>query len=162
MIEIYQKAEDFTGSVDDYVVLDHIQRAKGRLKVTSIRGEEVGIFIERGKLLQKGDVLHSRCNRFLAVQLAKEPIVTARADNWEDFSRACYHLGNRHVRVQIDKLWLRFVEDSVLIELMHQLGLQTALDVVEFEPEPGAYGKHAVGHRHSHPQEREHSHAHHE
>ncbi len=141
MLEIFQKVEkeSFCGE-DDVIMLDHIQREKGRLKVQSEKGEEVRIFIERGDVLLKDEMLKTTCKRYIRVKLAKEPVVVAKANDWKDFSRACYHLGNRHVRLQIGELWLRFIEDPVLIDLVNHLGLDVSIEEVEFEPEPGAYG----------------------
>lgn len=164
MIEIFQKAtptnREYT--IDDIVVLDHIQRSKGRLKITSQKGVEVRIFLERGNILQANEVLQSACHKFVSVSLAKEPVVTARTDSWEDFSRACYHLGNRHTRIQIGERWLRFVEDPVLVELVEHLGLRTKFEDAEFDPESGAYGHgHAGKAKHHHHDEHQHSdHAH--
>lgn len=155
MIEIFDKeqiAQD--GPVDDIVVLDHIQREKGRLKVISRNGEEVRLFLERGNILQRDQVLQSSCNQLLRVKLAKEPVVTARATSWQNFCRACYHLGNRHTRVQIGNLWVRFLYDPVLVELVEKLGLVAEREEAEFEPESGAYGhghagKASTHHHHS-------------
>ena len=140
-IEVNHKAPaTFSGAVDDIIMLDHIQREKGRLKVTSRNGDEVCLFLERGQVLQCDEVLHSQCNRFIRVKLAKEEVVTARASSWPEFSRACYHLGNRHVRLQLGNLWLRFLPDPVLEGLMKHLGLETVTEQAAFEPESGAYG----------------------
>lgn len=173
MIQISEKitaTENLT--VDDTVMLDHIQREKGRLKVVSEGGREVGIFLERGKLLQPGDILKSQCQLHFVVALASEPVVTAYTDCWLSFSKACYHLGNRHTRIQIGERWLRFMEDSVLIELVEHLGLKTKKEDAPFEPESGAYGhghagkaSHSHGHSHSHSEDTTHqsasSHEHH-
>lgn len=163
MIEIFQKAKpNCEHTVDDVVVLDHIQREKARLKITSQKGVEVRIFLERGNILQPNEVLQSSCNKFVSVSLAKESVVTARTDSWADFSRACYHLGNRHTRIQIGERWLRFMQDSVLIELVEHLGLYTEIKDAEFEPESGAYGRGHAGkaehHHHDEPQHSDHAH----
>ncbi|MFK8021539.1 MAG: urease accessory protein UreE [Pseudomonadales bacterium] len=157
MIEVHTKAttKQFC-EVDDIIELDHIQREKGRLKVTSKNGEEVRLFLERGKLLVRDQVLQSDCNKLLKVSLAKERVVTVRTNSWPIFSRACYHLGNRHVRMQIGDRWLRFLEDPVLIELVEMFGLTTEICEDEFEPESGAYGHGQAGK----PLEQEHQHAH--
>ena len=89
MITINQKAK--TGSAqqpDDTIRLDHIQREKGRLKVESDGGEEVRIFLERGKLLQQGDLLLGDCGRIVEVELANEPVIHASCDDWKIFSQA--------------------------------------------------------------------------
>ncbi|MEM8501444.1 MAG: urease accessory protein UreE [Pseudomonadota bacterium] len=141
MLEVRQKAPaNYSGFVDDTIYLDHIQREKARLKVTSVKGEEVRLFLERGQILQRDEILVSACKRFIQVKLAGEPVITASTDSWQDFSRACYHLGNRHVRLQIGELWLRFLPDPVLLELVQHLGLSAEQHQAEFAPESGAYG----------------------
>jgi urease accessory protein len=155
MLEIHKKApQNFSGSADDIILLNHTEREKARLKTTSRNGEEVRLFLERGHILQRDEILVSDCNRYVRVKLAKEAVVTARATRWQDFSRACYHLGNRHVRLQLGNLWLRFLPDPVLVDLMQHLGLSTTQEEAEFEPESGAYGHGHAGksaaHAHSH------------
>lgn len=162
MIEVFEKAPGgFKGEIYDTISLDHQQREKGRLKIHSVKGEEVRLFLERGHMLQKGDVLQSSCKRFFKVALAPEALIVASTSSWKDFSRACYHLGNRHTRVQIGECWLRFLEDSVLISLMAHLGLTTEHHHLPFEPESGAYGHGHAGkaqHRHSHENSHDHHH----
>lgn len=146
MIEIFEKAsQDSSGEVDDSIALDHVQREKGRLKVISQKGEEVRLFLERGQVLKKGEILRSRCQRNIKVELAGEPLVVATTSSWEDFSRACFHLGNRHTRIQIGQRSLSFLDDSVLEELVQRLGLTTTRQHLPFEPESGAYGHSHAG-----------------
>jgi urease accessory protein len=54
-------------------------------------------------------------------------------------ARAAYHLGNRHVALQIGEGWLRYKHDHVLDEMLHGLGLKVAVEQAPFEPEAGAY-----------------------
>ncbi len=162
MLEVFEKFGAQTERlVDDVIVLDHIQREKGRLKVMSQKGEEVRLFLERGHILKRDEILRSRCNKLLRVGLAKETLVTARASDWLAFSRACYHLGNRHTRVQIGHCWLRFLEDPVLITLVERLGLETSVEAAEFEPESGAYGHGHAGKRPVNDNKEVSDHAHH-
>ena len=128
------------------VELDHIQREKGRLKLTASDGTEVRIFIQRGQLLEPDELLPTSCGRLIKVGLAKEEVVTARTDDWDTFAKACYHLGNRHTRIQIGERWLRFLHDPVLVELVELLGLTATRELAEFVPETGAYS--GGGHSH--------------
>ncbi|MBB3059264.1 urease accessory protein UreE [Microbulbifer rhizosphaerae] len=140
MLEIYQRLDTQTPpTIDVRVVLDHLQRDKGRLRVQSSEGQEVRIFLERGKPLQVGEVLRSACGRHILVEGAKEAVTTARSDDWLTFSRACYHLGNRHVKLQVGERWLRIKPDHVLEEMLVQLGLDLIREEDVFVPESGAY-----------------------
>ena len=79
--------------------------------------------------------------------------VTATIDEPRLFARACYHLGNRHVPMQIGDNWIRYLHDHVLDEMLVGLGITTKCEQASFEPESGAYGahsRHSHGHDHSH------------
>jgi len=155
-------SSEAVAEVDDSVVLDHLQREKGRLKVSSAGGDELRLFLERGRVLQVGEVLQSDCGRNFRVTAAVEPVVRAHTDDWVLFSRACYHLGNRHVKMQVGERWLRISPDHVLREMLELLGLATEEEQASFEPEPGAYsGGHSHGHSDDHSHAHSHSHEHH-
>ncbi|WP_406828299.1 urease accessory protein UreE [Microbulbifer sp. ARAS458-1] len=142
-------------SADYHVTLDHLQRDRGRLRVFANDGTEVRIFLERGKPLLVGEILQSECGKIIKVVGAEEPVTTARCDDWVTFSRACYHLGNRHVKLQIsdsaEDRWLRITPDHVLEEMLELLGLTLTREQAVLVPESGAYsGGHSHSHGHSH------------
>lgn len=146
MLEIYQRlGTEKPAVIDARVVLDHLQRDRGRLRAQSDKGQEVRIFLERGKPLQVGEILRSACGRHVLVEGALETVTTAHCDDWQRFSRACYHLGNRHVKVQMGERWLRIKPDHVLEEMLEGLGLRLSREESIFVPESGAY-RH--GHHH--------------
>ncbi|WP_255873690.1 urease accessory protein UreE [Microbulbifer elongatus] len=154
-------------SADYRVILDHLQRDRGRLRVFADDGSEVRIFLERGKPLLVGEILQSECGKTIEVIGAEEPVTTARSDDWVTFSRACYHLGNRHVKLQIsdsvEDRWLRITPDHVLEEMLELLGLKLTREQAVLVPESGAYsGGHSHSHSHSHGHEESgHGHHHH-
>jgi urease accessory protein len=131
---------------DSHIVLSHDQRDRGRLRAHTNDGVEVRIFLERGSPLLVGEVLRTECGKHLVVEGAYENVVTATCNDWPAFSRACYHLGNRHVKVQIGELWLRILPDHVLEDLLRKLGLTLSHESGIFVPEQGAYGN--GGHQH--------------
>jgi urease accessory protein len=146
MLEIYERlGGEVGGGVDAHLVLDHEQRDKGRLRAVSTEGDEVRLFLDRGRPLQVGEILRSRCGKRVLVEGAVEPVVTATCDDWRLFSRACYHLGNRHVKLQVGERWLRIAPDHVLEALLQQLGLDLHHEQAVFIPESGAYHS---GHHH--------------
>ena len=146
MLEVYQRLSSATG-LDIYgeVELCHLQREKGRFKTAIFTGEAVGFFLERGNVLKVGDALISRCGRVLLVTAKKEDVVRASTDDWSQFSKACYHLGNRHVKVQIGEKWLRILPDHVLEEMLIGLNMALKHEKAAFVPEQGAY-KHVKNH----------------
>lgn len=140
----HQPAEVF-----DTLTLPYELRKKGRFKAVTDSGHTVGLFIERGQVLAEGDLLMTEDQRVLLVRCQPEAVVTARTDDWHSFARICYHLGNRHVPLQVGELWLRFQPDHVLEKLVQHHGLETLHEQAPFDPENGAYGEFG-GHGHHH------------
>lgn len=121
-------------------------RQKCRLRTRLTSGEEVGLFLERGRVLRGGDRLLARDGRVVRVEARPEPVLDVRADDALSLLRAAYHLGNRHVQLQIAVDGLRLLDDYVLRDLLQQLGgLHLEQVTAPFEPEAGAY---AGGHHH--------------
>lgn len=146
-LEVYERLGFYQqATVDAWVVLSHGQRDKGRLKVETNHGDEVHIFLERGSPLMIGEILRTRCGRYLAVEGAMEEVITASCEDWETFSRACYHLGNRHVKVQVGARWLRILPDHVLEKMLILQGLTLRHEIEVFQPEAGAYSGLALHH----------------
>ena len=133
------------------LTLPHERRIISRQRVTLDDGSEAGLFLPRGSSLQHGDVLQGASGELIRVQAASETVSTLRcADPWL-LARACYHLGNRHVPLQILPGMIRYQHDHVLDDMLHGLGLQVVVEQAPFEPEAGAYGGgHSHGHDHSH------------
>ncbi|TXS95726.1 urease accessory protein UreE [Parahaliea maris] len=155
MIEVYERLGlGFAGRVNQQLVLTHDQRERGRLRAFAEDGEEVRLFLERGKTLAIGEFLRGRCGKVLQVAGATEPVMTALCDDWHTFSRACYHLGNRHVKLQVGQCWLRITPDHVLAEMLQGLGLSVREEEAVFVPESGAYS-HGAGHHHHHDHDHE-------
>ena len=146
MKEIYERlglASD--DDVTHHIVLDHEQRDKGRLKTETTEGEEVRIFLERGKPLLVGEKLKTLCGAVVQVEGAEEEVAYGECVNWQDFAKACYHLGNRHVKLQVGDRWLQFKPDHVLEEMVQGLGVTIEHRQSVFIPESGAYSH---GHHH--------------
>jgi urease accessory protein len=132
------------------VTLTHEQRERGRLKLEGENGEEIRVFLERGKPLLVGEYLRSECEKTIKVVGAIESVAHASCEDWIAFSKACYHLGNRHTKVEVGDRWLRIKPDHVLEEMLHLLGLVLTHEDAVFNPESGAYsGHHGNGH-HNH------------
>jgi urease accessory protein len=153
--EVYQRL-NHGHNIEDHVVLDHDVRVKGRFKVTSKKGVEVRVFLERGNTLKVGEVLKTECGKEIEILGAEEEVTHAECENWETFSKACYHLGNRHVKIQVGERWLRMKPDYVLEAMLELLGLSVSKKTVLFIPEDGAYS--GGGHAHGDDSHDEHSH----
>lgn len=134
----------------DSVALAYDERKRSRLKVTLASGAEAGIFLERGDHLHGGDrLLAEEGGAVVEIQAAPEKLIEAVAADPLLFARAAYHLGNRHVPVQIipeaEGGRLRFQADHVLAEMVKGLGCAVRETEAPFQPESGAYGG---GHHH--------------
>jgi urease accessory protein len=139
MIEITHLHRNDNDTVDDWLDLPYELRCRSRFRTTTRGGADIGIFLERGLILDVGDVLVADDGRRFGISAANETVVTAYADDWNVFARACYHLGNRHVPMQIGERWLRIQPDHVLQELIENFGLRVENEQQPFRPESGAY-----------------------
>lgn len=149
MLEVYERLGTRGNyPIDTRVILTHEQRDRGRLRVFSPEGIEVRIFLARGTPLLVGETLRTHCGRYVLIEGAIEPVAVARCDDWLTFARACYHLGNRHVKVQVGERLLRILPDHVLEEMLQQLGLVIEHSRHVFVPESGAYAGGSHGHGH--------------
>jgi urease accessory protein len=122
------------------------QRIKSRLKVTLDDGRQAGLFLPRGRVLRGGDLLQSTDGLVVLVRAAVESVSTVRSDDAHALARVCYHLGNRHVPLQITAHWIRYQHDHVLDEMVSGLGLTVDVEQAPFEPEAGAYQSSAHSH----------------
>jgi urease accessory protein len=129
------------------LVLPFDLRQKSRLRVTLDNGVEAALFLARGTVLRDGDLLEAEDRTLVRVVAAPENILYVTANKPYDLTRAAYHLGNRHVPVELGEGYLKLATDPVLKEMLTHLGLTLREDCLPFQPEPGAYGG---GHRHGH------------
>jgi urease accessory protein len=126
----------------DRVVLPFDARCRSRLLVTLESGERAALVVERGRHLRGGDRVRIAPDREIEVVAAEEALLEAASDDALLIARAAYHLGNRHVAVQVLPNRLRFLDDHVLARMVEGLGLALRQVVAPFEPEGGAYGHH--------------------
>jgi len=154
------KKELTTTSTELTLTLPFEKRQKSRFRAQLTNGLEVGVMIERGQVLRGGDGLQSTDGQIVLIQSADEEVSTVHCDNAFDLARAAYHLGNRHVSLQVGESWLRYLKDHVLDEMVKGFGLTIKYESAPFEPEIGAYhtGHSHDNHSHSHD---DHTHSHH-
>jgi urease accessory protein len=118
-------------------------RTRSRHRFMTVEGEEINLQLQRGTILREGDILADEQDQAIAIVIAKpEPVVTVTAKQPLEFLRAAYHLGNRHISLEITENYLRLSPDSVLEDMVLQMGLTITHETQPFQPESGAYHHH--------------------
>ncbi|MBC7727183.1 MAG: urease accessory protein UreE [Microbacteriaceae bacterium] len=145
------------------VTLDWDVRQKSRFDATDSQGRQLGVFLPRGTSVRGGDVLVAGGGSLVAVRAAPQAVLEVRACTEHgtpfDLLRAAYHLGNRHVQLELQPDRLLLEPDHVLADMLRtQLHLIVSETDSAFEPEAGAYA--ADGHGHAHSQAHAHAHPH--
>ena len=135
--------------MDFVLTLPFDVRRKSRFRASLEEGGEVAVILPRGGSLRDGDLLAVETGEVVKVRAAPERVSEVRTSDSLLFARVCYHLGNRHVPLEIGDGWVRYEHDHVLDEMVQGLGAQVGFHAFPFEPEPGAYGN-ANSHSHSH------------
>jgi urease accessory protein len=146
------------------VELDWDIRQKSRFEATDSQGRKLGIFLPRGSVVRGGDVLVAEDGSLVRVLAAPQPVlvITHCTEHGQPFDlmRAAYHLGNRHVPIELKPDHLKIEPDHVLADMLRSMHLIVREANEAFEPEGGAYGDHAThGHAHAHGG---HDHGHHD
>ena len=153
MLKFTRKTTDAVAA-ETTLTLRFDQRNKSRLKTTLDDGRAAGIVLANGDSLRHGDLLLSdpaADTQAIVIQIkaAQETVSTVACDDALQLARACYHLGNRHVSLQITRDFIRYQRDHVLDDMIAGLGLVVKVEQAPFEPESGAYHT-ATHHGHAH------------
>ena len=142
------------------IALDWDVRQKSRFDATDSTGRQIGVFLPRGTVARGGDVLVAEDGSLIRVIAAPQPVllITHCKEHGTPFDllRAAYHLGNRHVPIELKPDHLKIEPDHVLAALLRSMHLIVTEQTSAFEPEGGAYGTqaaHSVSHNHSHGQQ---------
>ena len=173
MIEIKAKLKVARGAykvdIKGQLKLPFDARQKSRLKTKLVSGEEVGLMLPRGEILRGGDLVTASDGRVIEVLAEPEKLMHVECKGPAELAKAAYHLGNRHVPVQVGEGFLRLAADHVLEEMLKKMGAGVTAVEAPFEPEAGAYagGHHQhdeMGHGgkiHDHGDHDHHDHDHH-
>ncbi|NNE84184.1 MAG: urease accessory protein UreE [Alphaproteobacteria bacterium] len=138
------------------VTLDFEDRYRRRIRLTDDDGRPFLLDLEEATRLAEGDALAVVEGGFIRVCAAAEPVDDVRCRNLSDTARMAWHIGNRHVPVQVlDDGALRIRHDHVIADMARQLGAEVEHKNAPFTPEPGAYAP-ANGHDHSHGHDHDH------
>jgi len=136
------------------VVLDWDTRQKSRFDARDSQGRALGVFLPRGSVVRGGDVLVAEDGSLIQVLAQPQAVmrVTPCAAHGTPFDlvRAAYHLGNRHVQLELNADHLQFEPDHVLAGMLQQMHLTVTEQLAAFEPEGGAYAAGTASHGHAH------------
>ncbi len=126
--------------VEFILALTAEERTRSRHRFETVEGQIVYLSLARGTVLQDGDLLQDDLQTTLVRVCAKlEPVMTVTTTNSLKLLKAAYHLGNRHVPVEISEHYLRLAPDSVLQKMLEQLNFEVVSEIMPFYPEQGAY-----------------------
>ncbi|WP_075186274.1 urease accessory protein UreE [Teredinibacter haidensis] len=148
MLEAFEIKKNIANSQYE-VVATYEERKKSRHKIKTTCGENLGWFLERGHVLEYGEFLQCSNGQYVRVVAAEESVSEVVSDNALLLTRAAYHLGNRHVPLQVGAGFLRYQHDHVLDNMVNGLGLLVEHASKPFHPENGAYHS-SGGHHHDH------------
>jgi urease accessory protein len=138
---------------DAVLTLTFDERRVSRLRAALDDGREAALMLLRGTILRDGDHLRGEGGVIALVRAAAESLSIASTNDAHLLTRAAYHLGNRHVPLQIGADFLAYAHDHVLDDMVRGLGLTVTSRMEPFEPEAGAFA-------HDHVNTSDHVHAH--
>ncbi|MFM8900395.1 MAG: urease accessory protein UreE [Burkholderiales bacterium] len=137
-----------------HLELDWDVRQKSRFDATDSQGRTLGVFLPRGSVVRGGDVLVAEDGSLIRVLAAPQAVLKVTFCSTHgsafDLTRAAYHLGNRHVALQLAPDHLKLEPDHVLADMLRQMHLAVQEVNEPFDPEAGAYGQTGGGHGHGH------------
>jgi urease accessory protein len=134
-------------TADDRVLIDFDRRHRRRILLATETGEEVLLDLPQAVRLRDGDALEAADGRLIRVVAKPEPLLEIHAHEPAELVRIAWHLGNRHLPVQLLGDRIRIRTDHVIAEMVHGLGGHAHALEAPFDPEGGAY---AGGHHHHH------------
>lgn len=145
------------------VELDWDVRQKSRFDATDSTGRTLGVFLPRGSVVRGGDVLVAEDGALIRVIAAPQAVlkITPCSEHGTalDLIRAAYHLGNRHVPIELQATHLKIEPDPVLADMLRAMHLDVLAVQEAFEPESGAYAQtHTHTHAHAHTHSCDHPH----
>ncbi len=139
------------GATGTRVRLDWDTRCKSRFDACDSSDRHIAVILPRGTVLRGGDSLIAEDGSDIVVEAAQQPLlriqITGTRGEPSDLVRAAYHLGNRHVQLEVQDDFLQIEPDPVLAAMLVRMGLAVTEVAAPFEPEAGAYSP--SGHTHS-------------
>jgi urease accessory protein len=142
----------------DSLILSSEQRRVQAAHLTGVNGTAIGLMLPEPVVLRAGDLLELDDGSAVEIVIAPEPLVEIRGNDLTHLARLAWHLGDRHVAVQILSNRLRMRRDAALESLLKGLGARLAEIEAPFDPEGGAYATPGAHHAHDHSAHDHHDH----
>jgi len=139
MLKIDRLIAVLDGQIDETLTLPHVLRERSRQLVRLDSGREAGLFLPRGTVLRDGDGLLAEDGTKVLVKATEEPLSQVRFLDALAMARACFHLGNRHVSLEISENTIRYNHDPVVDDMLRNMGFKVDAVMAPFHPEAGAY-----------------------
>ena len=139
MLKFTQVLNRSVQKTDDSLTLPHTLRERSRQRVRLTSGDEAGLFLPRGTVLCDGDILRAEDGTTALVHAMDEHLSVIRFEDLIAMAKACFHLGNRHVPLQITGDMLCYGFDPVVDDMVRAMGHEVKEVVAPFHPEAGAY-----------------------
>jgi urease accessory protein len=143
----------------DSVILTPDRRRLQTAQLTGVNGTPIGLMLPEPVLLRMGDALELDDGSFVEVVVEAEPLIEIRGNDVTHLARLAWHLGDRHVPIQVLTNRIRMRRDAALEAMLAALGARLTAIEAPLEPEGGAYAAHA-GHDHHHGHDHDHGHGH--
>ncbi len=118
------------------------ERNRSRYRWEMPNQDVIFLQLPRGTILRDGDLLQAETQEIIQILAKPEPVFTITAQNSLDLLRVAYHLGNRHVALDIHPFYLRLSPDPVLKKMLKQFKVNITEEIAPFQPETGAYHHH--------------------
>jgi urease accessory protein len=149
LTEVVTRGEE--GRASGVLTMRFEDRRRSRMRARLDDGREAALLLPHGTILRDGDQLRAvEAGEIVSVRAAAQTLSIARTEDRLLLTRAAYHLGNRHIPVQVGDGWLAYEHDHVLDDMVRELGLSVETRIAPFEPEAGGYGHAGAGSSHSH------------
>ena len=145
----------------DSVILKSDQRRLQTAHLTGVNGTSIGVMLAEAVVLRNGDLLELDDGSIVEVVIEPEPLVEIRGHDMTHLARLAWHLGDRHVPVQVLSNRLRMRRDPALETLLQNLGARLTMIEAPFDPEGGAYAARPAHDHHAHGQDHHRDHDHH-
>lgn len=153
VVRVVSSAQSDSARHIDSVMLAPDQRRLQSAHLTGVKGTPIGLMLPEPVMLRMGDAFELDDGSFVDIVIEPEPLIEVRGNDLTHLARLAWHLGDRHVPVQVLTNRLRLRRDDALEAMLAALGARLTPIEAPFDPEGGAYATHAApdhGHHHDH------------